>query len=147
MKRVLLNILFTVLVLSFGCDASRTADTTQTVEVTDNPAMPADTDVNTRSMEGQTAGAATSDTAFVSAAVWGNMALVKLGMMARERAINQPVQRFAIQMADRHRNTNSVLMDIAHANNWATPENLHTNQQEFYNRLETIERTKFDKAF
>jgi putative membrane protein len=84
---------------------------------------------------------------FVKKAAAGGLAEVKLSELANDRASDQKVKDFAVQMVTDHTQANNELKPIAESNKIPVPTKLKGESEVAYQRLEKLSGSKFDAAY
>jgi putative membrane protein len=84
---------------------------------------------------------------FVKKAAAGGLAEVKLSELANDRASDQKVKDFAVQMVTDHTQANNELKPIAESNKIPVPTKLQGESEVAYKRLEKLSGSKFDAAY
>ena len=84
---------------------------------------------------------------FVKKAAAGGLAEVKLSELADDRASDQKVKDFAVQMVTDHTQANNELKPIAESNKIPVPTKLNSESEVAYKRLEKLSGSKFDAAY
>src|SRR5262245_10584134 len=87
------------------------------------------------------------DHAFVDKMAQVNMAEVKLGQLASERAANAQVKTFARKMIGDHQRANNELKQVASKMAVQLPAQTDAKHQELYDRLSKLKGAEFDREF
>ena len=90
---------------------------------------------------------ADNDRAFVEKMGQANIAEVKLGQLAAERAANAQVKQFAGRMVNDHQKANGELKQIASKMAVQLPADLDAKHQELYDRLSKLKGPEFDREY
>ena len=90
---------------------------------------------------------ADNDRAFVEKMGHANIAEVKLGQLAAERAANAQVKQFAGRMVTDHQKANGELKQIASSMAVQMPADLDAKHQELYDRLSKLKGPEFDREY
>ena len=90
---------------------------------------------------------ASDDHAFVEKMAQANIAEVKLGQLAAERAANAQVKQFGRRMATDHEKANGELKQIASKMAVQMPAETDAKHQELYNRLSKLKGAEFDREY
>ena len=90
---------------------------------------------------------ASDDHAFVEKMAQVNMAEVKLGQLASERAANAQVKTFARKMIGDHQKANNELKQVASKMAVQLPAETDAKHQELYDRLSKLKGAEFDREF
>lgn len=90
---------------------------------------------------------ADNDRAFVEKMGQANIAEVKLGQLAAERAANAQVKQFASRMVNDHQKANGELKQIASKMAVQLPADLDAKHQELYDRLSKLKGPEFDREY
>ena len=90
---------------------------------------------------------ADNDRAFVEKMGQANIAEVKLGQLAAERASNAQVKQFAGRMVNDHQKANGELKQIASKMAVQLPADLDAKHQELYDRLSKLKGPEFDREY
>ena len=90
---------------------------------------------------------ASDDQAFVEKMAQVNMAEVKLGQLASERAANAQVKEFARTMVGDHQKANNELKQVASKMAVQLPAQADAKHQQLYDRLSTLKGAEFDREF
>ena len=99
---------------------------------------------NTQSTSRQ---AKVADEEFAKKAAQGNMAEVKLGQLAEEKAQSEEVKKFARRMVEDHTKANDKLKEVAMKENITLPTDLDPKDEAEYERLSKLSGPEFDKAY
>lgn len=97
--------------------------------------------------EGQKGALSEEEQEFVTKAAQGNMAEVKVGKMAQEKATSDAVRQFAQKMVQDHGEANQKLKKIAQAKGVQWPEQPKEEHQELESKLSKEEGQKFDEKY
>jgi putative membrane protein len=84
---------------------------------------------------------------FIRNAAEGNMAEVKLGELAQQKAQNPEVQKFAERMIQDHTKANDELKQIASREHINLPTDVSSKDAATYRSLEKLSGPEFDKAY
>ena len=84
---------------------------------------------------------------FLKEAAAGNLAEVKLGELAEQRAASDSVKQFGKRMATDHQKAYDELKQIASQKGVAVPTALDRSQQRLYDRLSKLSGAEFDRAY
>jgi putative membrane protein len=76
-----------------------------------------------------------------------NMAEVKLGKLAEEKAHSTSIRDFGSRMARAHSEANKELREIATKKGWNLTENLDQKHQELFDQLSKLKGEEFDRTF
>jgi putative membrane protein len=90
---------------------------------------------------------ASDDHAFVEKMAQVNLAEVKLGQLASERAANAQVKTFARKMIGDHQKANNELKQVASKMAVQLPTQTDAKHQELYDRLSKLKGAEFDREF
>ena len=90
---------------------------------------------------------ASGDHAFVEKMAQANIAEVKLGQLAAERASNAQVKTFGRRMATDHQKANTELKQVASKMAVQLPADTDAKHQELYDRLSKLKGAEFDREF
>ena len=98
------------------------------------------------------ASAATSSTAsmdhrFVTEAAQGGMAEVELGKLAKDKAANDEVKKFADRMVTDHGKANDELKTLAQNKNIQLPSSVSAKDKALQARLSKLSGEQFDRAY
>ena len=93
------------------------------------------------------AGNADDDREFVEKMGQANLAEVKLGQLAAQRASNAQVKQFARSMVTDHEKANADLKQVASKMAVQLPANLDAKHQELADRLSTLKGAEFDNEY
>jgi len=91
--------------------------------------------------------ASMTPTQFLRHAMMANMAEVKLGQLATERASSSQVKQFAQHMIDSHTKANEKVKEIAKLKGVETPTDLDEKHKETQERLSNLRGSEFDRAY
>lgn len=92
-------------------------------------------------------GAGKSDQDFVKAADEVDLAEIKLGKLAQERAASDKVKAFGQRMVDDHTKMNKSLQKVAKALNITLPDELDKKHKELFDQLAKLKGAEFDKLY
>jgi putative membrane protein len=96
----------------------------------------------------KTAGASVShDQAFAKEAAGGGMAEVELGNLAKDKASNADVKKFAERMVTDHSKAGDDLKQVASQKNISLPMELSAKDKALRDRLSKLSGDAFDKAY
>jgi putative membrane protein len=84
---------------------------------------------------------------FLKEVAAGNMAEVKLGELAQQRAASDSVKQFGKRMATDHQKAYDELKQIASQKSVAVPTALDRSHQRLYDRLAKLSGAEFDRAY
>ena len=99
-------------------------------------------------MQAPTAEKATkSDHEFVTKALEGGKAEVKLGKLANEKASREDVKQFGQRMVTDHGKADSELESLAKKKGIAVPEQLNAKDSKRFDKLSKLSGASFDKAY
>ncbi len=87
------------------------------------------------------------DTAFAEKAAQGNLAEVRLGQLAQQKAENPDVKAFGKRMIEDHTRLNHDLQAVAGPSGLTLPTTPGAKEQEQYNRLFQLSGAAFDHAY
>ena len=87
------------------------------------------------------------DAKFIKEATEGNLAEVKLGELAQQRAASDSVKQFGKRMATDHQKAYDELKQIASQKSVAVPTALDRSHQRLYDRLAKLSGAEFDRAY
>ena len=90
---------------------------------------------------------AADDNAFVEKMAQANIAEVKLGQLAAERASNAQVKQFGRRMASDHQKANNELKQVASKMAVQLPAETDAKHQQLYDRLSTLKGAEFDREY
>jgi putative membrane protein len=90
---------------------------------------------------------ASDDNAFVEKMSQANMAEVKLGQLAAERASNAQVKQFGRRMVTDHQKANNELKQIASKMAVQLPAETDAKHQQLYDRLSKLKGAEFDREY
>jgi putative membrane protein len=90
---------------------------------------------------------AESDHKFVTKALEGGMAEVKLGKLASEKGSREDVKKFGQRMVDDHGKAGAELQSIAKKKGIAVPAQLSAKDSKRYDKLSKLGGDDFDKAY
>lgn len=93
------------------------------------------------------ASTAYSNEGFVRNAAEGNMAEVKLGQLAQEKAQSPEVKKFAERMINDHTKANEQLKQVANQEHINFPTDVSSKHAQTYRTLEKLSGPEFDKAY
>jgi len=85
--------------------------------------------------------------AFLTKAAVGEMAEVKLGQLAVQKASHSDVKAFGRQMADDHGKANDELKELASSKGVTLPAGIDAKHQAVYDRLSKLDGAAFDRAY
>lgn len=88
-----------------------------------------------------------NDQAFLTKAAQGNMAEVRLGRLAAERAAGDRVKQFGRRMIQEHGKAQQELTALAQQNSWTLPTEVSEEQKKLYDTLAQHSGEAFDKAY
>jgi putative membrane protein len=88
-----------------------------------------------------------ADEEFAKKAAQGNMAEVKLGQLAEEKAQSEEVKKFGKRMVEDHTKANDTLKEAAMKANVQLPSDLEPKDEAEYERLSKLSGPEFDKAY
>ncbi len=88
-----------------------------------------------------------TDSDFLKNAAESNMAAIKAGQLAQQKATDPNVKRFAQQQVQTHQNMYSQLNQIAQMHNVTLPTKLSSSDQKEYNKLSSASGNEFDKDY
>lgn len=88
-----------------------------------------------------------TDRQFVEKASAGNLAEIKLGKLASERAGEAEVKKFGQRMVDDHTKANQELMTIASQKGMTPSAKPEAKHQEVENKLSKLQGAEFDRAY
>jgi len=91
--------------------------------------------------------ASMTPTQFLRHAMMANMAEIKLGQLATERASSSQVKQFAQHMIDSHTKANEKVEKIAEQKGVGTPTDLDDKHKETQDRLSNLRGAEFDRAY
>lgn len=117
------------------------ADTTTTTPASKTPSTP----VPTPSTQASTQVAA--DSGYIREVASLNMAEVRLGTLAQQRASNSAVKQFARQMVNDHKNQGQQWTTLAAQNGLPASATLNPMQQSQLDSLSKLSRADFDRAY
>src|SRR5687768_12501719 len=130
-----------------GMDSSRAA-TAERSPATENPSgAPATNRDPGASATMARASNADDDREFVEKMGQVNLAEVKLGQLAAQRASNAQVKQFAGRMVSDHQKANAELKQIASKMAVQIPAELDAKHQELHDRLSKMKGPEFDKEY
>ena len=150
--------------LTFACSDNANRDN-NTAAGTDRTSAPADrapgsatptgtsgTDQSTTRDPGSASTAARAnnaadDNAFVEKMAQANIAEVKLGQLAAERASNAQVKQYGRRMASDHQKANNELKQVASKMAVQLPAETDAKHQELYDRLSKLKGAEFDREY
>ena len=92
-------------------------------------------------------GLSKNETSFVSEAAGGNLAEIKLGQLAAEKATDPKVKDFGNRMVSDHQKANDDLKPIADANGVKWPNQPPQDAQATYDKLSKLTGSQFDHQF
>jgi putative membrane protein len=87
------------------------------------------------------------DAKFIKEAAEGNLAEVKLGELAQQRAASDAVKEFGKRMATDHQKALDELSQVASQKGVAMPTALDRSHQRFYDKLAKLSGADFDRAY
>jgi putative membrane protein len=87
------------------------------------------------------------DSKFITKAAQGNMAEVKLGQLAQDKASNQAVKDFGKQMVDDHTKALDNLKKVASDDGVSMPSSINAKDQALYDRLSKLSGSDFDRQY
>ncbi len=90
---------------------------------------------------------AESDQKFVTKALEGGMAEVKLGKLASEKGSREDVKKFGQRMVDDHGKADEELQSIAKKKGIPVPTQLSSKDSKRYDKLSKLSGDDFDKAY
>lgn len=102
---------------------------------------------NTGGKAGTITGADKEDQQFVKSAGTIDVAEIKLGKLAEQRASTEQVKKYAERLILDHTNMNKSLKKIATQENVTLPDQLDKKHQEMEEHLTTLKGPEFDKSF
>jgi putative membrane protein len=88
-----------------------------------------------------------SDQQFVTTATQANLAEIDAGRLAKERASNADVQKYAQQMIDDHGKANRELSDIAKKKGFTVPEQTDDDHKKMAADLAELNGSDFDRKY
>lgn len=88
-----------------------------------------------------------TDSDFLKKAAESNIASIKAGQLAQQKATDPNVKRFAQQQVQTHQNMYNQLNQIAQMHNVTLPTKLSSSDQKEYNRLSSESGKTFDKEY
>jgi putative membrane protein len=88
-----------------------------------------------------------SDQAFLTKAIQGNLAEIKLGELAQQNASNQAVKQFGERMVTDHTNLNEQAKSLAAQKGMTPPSSPNAKQDATYNSMQSKTGAAFDKAY
>ena len=143
MKKIIVTI--TILTMSglvlLGCNNEQ-ADVNTTNSMDSNANLMVDTNtVNS------TAVVSEDDKEFMTKAAQDGMAEVKLATMAKDKAQNADVKKFAQKMIEDHTKANAELKELANKKNIALPADVNENQKEMADELAKLSGKEFDEKY
>jgi putative membrane protein len=101
----------------------------------------------TKQENARRASTAYSNEGFVRNAAEGNMAEVKLGQLAQEKAQSPEVKKFAERMINDHTKANEQLKQVANQEHINFPTDVSSKHAQTYRTLEKLSGPEFDKAY
>ena len=87
------------------------------------------------------------DAKFIKGAAEGNLAEVKLGELAQQRAASDSVKEFGKRMATDHQKAYDELRQVASQKGVAMPTALDRGHQRLYDKLAKLSGADFDRAY
>jgi putative membrane protein len=104
---------------------------------------------NTQTAERNTSGQGMqmSDEQFAKKAAQANMAEVKLGQLAEEKAQSEQVKSLGRRMVEDHTKANDQLKEAAMRENINLPSNFSPKEEQMYDQLSKLSGPEFDKAY
>lgn len=84
---------------------------------------------------------------FITDAIQGNLAEVKLGQLAQQKSSNDQVRSFGMMLEKDHGAANDQAKQVAHAINVTAPHAPNDKQQATYDKLSKLSGSDFDKEF
>lgn len=129
-----------------ACESSERHEGTAPVVIT-SPSPTTTIAPTTSPTAGQTVTLSTFDKDFLTKAAQGNMAEVRLGNLAAEKASSNDVKRFAQRMVTDHTQAGQQLNQLATTLNFTPPQDLNPEQQNAISRLETASGKDFDREY
>jgi putative membrane protein len=107
---------------------------------------------NPTSQSSQTSSSSSSqlsaaDQRFMKKAAEDNLADIKLGQLAQQKATDNSVKQFAQKIVNDHQTANQKLEAIASKNNVTLPDKMNAKDQAFYDRLQNMSGKQFDNAY
>jgi putative membrane protein len=90
---------------------------------------------------------ASDDHAFIEKMAQANIAEVKLGQLAAERASNAQVKQFGRRMISDHQKANNELKQIASKMAVQLPAETDAKHQQLYDRLSKLKGAEFDREY
>ncbi len=143
MKKIIVTI--TILTMSglilLGCNNEQ-ADVNTTNSMDSN----ANLMVNTNTVN-STAVVSEDDKEFMTKAAQDGMAEVKLATMAKDKAQNADVKKFAQKMIEDHTKANAELKELANKKNIALPADVNEDQKEMADELAKLSGKEFDEKY
>ncbi len=88
-----------------------------------------------------------SDSDFLKSTAETNMAAIKNGQLAQQKATNPNVKRFAQQQVQTHQSMYNQLNQIAQQHNVTLPTQLSSTDRKEYNRLSSASGSQFDQEY
>jgi putative membrane protein len=88
-----------------------------------------------------------SDSEFVQRANWANLAEVKLGNLAEQKATSKTIKDFGKRMVTDHSKAEDNLKSAAAKDNITLPSQLDARDQATFDRLSKLSGTAFDRAY
>ena len=101
----------------------------------------------TKQESARRASTAYSNEGFIRNAAEGNMAEVKLGQLAQEKAQSPEVKKFAERMVNDHTKANEQLKQVANQEHVNFPTDVNSKDAATYRSLEKLSGPEFDKAY
>ncbi|MCA1567940.1 MAG: DUF4142 domain-containing protein [Acidobacteria bacterium] len=98
-------------------------------------------------MEQMAMSAQAMDHKFVMDAAMGNMAEIRMGQMAKERATNPEVKNFAQMMIDHHTMANNDLMRMAQMKGMTLPTDVGPHHRAVMDGMSKLSGMEFDMAY
>jgi putative membrane protein len=102
---------------------------------------------STRTDEARADKSATFDEEFARKAAEANLAEIKLGQLAQEKASSQTVKQFAKQMVEDHSKANEELKEAANKEGITLPNDLDQKEKAKIDELSRLSGPAFDKAY
>jgi len=110
-------------------------------------AVQASTQRHARSRQTSTNSLSPADKSFVTKAVKGNLAEIKLAQLAQEKSANSDVKSFAKKMISDHQKMNTDMESLATRNGMTLSTTLEPKEQALYDRLSKLTGPAFDHAY
>lgn len=128
---------------------SAPSQTTPTSPTTNNPNMnnPGMENSQQMQMEQQNSMHSMQDKAFVKKAEEGNMAEVRLGKLAEQKATSPDIKNFAQKMVNDHSQLNEQMMPIAQQMGVSSPKSISKKDKKEIAKLENMSGQQFDDAY